>query len=204
MNMRKHQQGAALAIGLILLLIITLSGYVSMKGTILQEKMAIGLHNRALSNNGANTALRGGESFLYNLVKQTNGVNIEGTPDGSLFGIYTRYNDTSNPASGMNANYTTFIQDGSGGKEFSADIDLTATGSLNANLAEQPKYMIQELLTSESNGASTQFGGTGGVGGGSSNQQKTYLVTGWSTSGDGKSSSLVQSLYTAVVSSSSQ
>ena len=67
MNMRKHQQGAALAIGLILLLIITLSGYVSMKGTILQEKMAIGLHNRALSNNGANSALRGGESFLYNL-----------------------------------------------------------------------------------------------------------------------------------------
>ena len=36
----KNQKGAVLAVGLILLLIITLMGYVGMKGTILQEKMA--------------------------------------------------------------------------------------------------------------------------------------------------------------------
>ncbi len=202
-NMKNKQQGAALAIGLILLLIITLMGYAGMKGTILQEKMAIGLHNKALSNNGANSALRGGESYLYNLVRDTNGVNIEGTPTGRLRNIFSRYPVINDPESGMIDAYTTFIEGGVGGTDFSTDFNLTTTSSQNADLAQQPQYFIQELLASESSGVSGQFGNTGATGGGA-NTQKSYLVTGWSTSGDGKSTSLVQSLYTAVTSSTSQ
>jgi len=79
MNTQK-QTGAALVVGLILLLIITLMGYSTMKGTMLQEKMAAGIHNRILAYGGANSALRDGEGFLYNLIDSTNGCLLYTSP----------------------------------------------------------------------------------------------------------------------------
>lgn len=193
------QNGAALAVGLILLLIITLMGYTGMKGTILQEKMAAGLHNKSLANGGANSALRAGEKKLYNLVKDTNGVNIEGTPDGTLFGIYSNYENVNNPQSGMNENVIDFIEKGTGGTDYDVeDYSFIATPALNARLASQPKFIIHEIVTTTS-GVTIEFGNVGG--GTDGNVQKTYAVTGRSTSGDGRSDSVFQSLYTAVTSS---
>ncbi len=197
MKTKSSQKGAALAIGLILLLIITLMGYTGMKGTILQEKMAAGLHNKTLANGGANSALRAGEKALYNLVKDTNGVNIEGTPGGTLFGIYSNYQEVNEPQSGMNQNVLDFIEDGAGGTEH-RDFNFTTVASKNAQLAAQPKYIIHEIVTTPA-GVTVEFGSVGG--GTDGNIQKTYAVTGRSTSGDGRSNSVFQSLYTAVTSS---
>jgi len=200
----KKQNGAALAVGMILLLIITLMGYTSMKGTMLQEKMAAGVHNRTLANGGANTALRAGESFLYNIIGISNAVNVQGTDAGSLFGIYSRYATLGDPSSGPNPYVQTFMNnDWSNPLGTSMDYDYTNTASDNSNLRQNPRYLIQQLNVSSGSGnISVEFGGgPNGSNGGLGGNQKTFLITGKSQSGDGNSFALVQSLYTVVTNS---
>ncbi len=201
----KKQQGAALGVGLILLVIITLMGYTGMKGTMLQEKMAAGLHNRTLAAGGANSALREGEWFLYNLVKETNGVNIQGTPDGEFNGIYSYLEKPNESDSEVNPVVTKFkkrnwiSQKGTVLDGFTQDID-----HINAKLKNNPQYLIYELKNAVSgfNDVNSQEFGVGrGRISGSSSQFRAFAVIGKSDSGDGKTFSLLQSTYTAIVSS---
>lgn len=57
----KQQQGAALVVVLLLLLVITLLGLASMRGSIMQERMAGAEYARSVAFNGAEAALRAGE-----------------------------------------------------------------------------------------------------------------------------------------------
>lgn len=205
MNNPGRQHGAALAVGLILLLIITLMGYTGMKGTMLQEKMAAGLHNRSLANAGANSALRAGEDYLYNLVENTNGVIPEGTPDGVLQGIYSRLVSSTDPASDLNPILVDFKKRNwshSNGVAHSFDF---ASVNNNGALYQSPEYIIEEIAGITGALDNTQNWGNvgGGSGGGSAGANlRNYLITGKSMSGDGKTISLVQSTYTVVPSSS--
>jgi Tfp pilus assembly protein PilX len=198
------QQGAALAVGLILLLIITLMGYTGMKGTMLQEKMAAGLHNRSLANAGANSALRAGEDYLYNLVENTNGVIPEGTPDGVLQGIYSRLVSLTDPASDLNPTLVDFKKrNWSHSNGVAHSFDFTSVNN-NGALYQSPEYIIEEIA-GIGGLDDTQIWGTvgGGSGGGSAGANlRNYLITGKSMSGDGKTISVVQSTYTVVPSSS--
>ena len=200
----QKQTGAALVVGLILLLIITLMGYSTMKGTMLQEKMAAGIHNRVLAYGGANSALRNGESFLYNLIDSTNGVFIEGTPSGRLFNVYSQYQIAGEPSSGLNPIVENFKQnDWSSSPGTSHSEDLTATSYVNANLSVNPEYLIEHVLfTAAGANGTIEFGGVASGAGSDAAQQKAFLVTGKSRSGDGNSFSLLQSLYTVVTDSS--
>ena len=202
-NMKQHakQQGAALAVGLILLLIITLMGYTGMKGTMLQEKMAAGLHNRSLANAGANSALRAGEDFLYNLVESTNGVIPEGTPDGVLQRIYSRLGGDQEPTDPLNPIVVDFKKrNWSHPAGVDHAFDFTAVNN-NGALYETPEYIIEEIagITGALDN-SQAWGETGGSGSAGSNL-RNYLITGKSMSGDGKTISLVQSTFTVVPSS---
>ena len=207
---RKQQEGAALAVGLILLLIITLMGYTGMKGTILQEKMAAGLKNRSMAYAGAQSALRAGEQFLYNLVETTNGVVIEGTAGGSLSNIYSMYNTPGSAASGLNSTVESFMQNDWSTSGTSPAHNYTASSYVGSSLSIQPEFMIQHIRGTNAGGAGSgnitvefgNYGSGGGGGGGSSPQQSTFLITGKSRSGDGKSFAMLQSVYTAVPNSS--
>ncbi|TDR18422.1 pilus assembly PilX family protein [Marinicella litoralis] len=219
MQLKTHQQGAVLAIGLILLLIITLMGYTGMKSTMLQEKMAAGLHNRSLANSGSHSALREGEEFLYNLIENTNGVDVVGTPNGALFNIYSMYQQVGVASSGENTIAAAFKNNdwtATGGTATSKD--YTAVTEKGAALSVQPQYIIQHLRDTDviaspfggaaaSGGATHEFGATGSGGGGSSvgsgagTVQDTYLITAKSRSGDGNSFAITQTVYTAVTSS---
>lgn len=198
----KHQQGAALAVGLILLLIITLMGYAGMKGTMLQEKMAAGLHNRSLAFSGANSAVRHGEEFLYNLVQQTNGVNVKGTPNAMFYGIYSHLEDKEgDPILGVNKAVKKFQErnwTSSAGMDHQHDF---TSASYNGALERRPQYIIEELVGAGVNSVNSQEFGS--VGGSDANIQKAFLITGKGPSGDGNTVTLSQSMYTVVVSSSS-
>lgn len=219
------QKGAALAVGLILLLIITLMGYTGMKSTMLQEKMAAGLHNKALANLGAHSALREGEKFLYNLIDNTNGVQATGTPNGNLFKIYSMYQEVGDPESGKNITVEQFKgNDWTTVSGTETQYSFTGITQKGAALSVEPQYMIQHIRNtaqdgsifssggSSSNGSGTthEFGAGGGSGsggggggsGGSGTNQDTYLITAKSRSGDGNSFSIVESVYTVVTSSS--
>ncbi len=198
-----HQQGAALAVGLILLLIITLMGYAGMKGTMLQEKMAAGLHNKSLAHSGANSAVRAGETYLYNLVSQTNGVNVEGTPAGSLFNIYSHYQTPKNAASGLNTVVEKFKERNLSSTAGTAHSHNFTSSSYNGALSNQPQFIIEELQSVISGGGEGSQEFASGAGGGSDGSvQKAFLVTGKSTSGDGNTILMNQSMYTVVVDSS--
>jgi|GEM_PF-862366 len=220
---RSQQHGAVLAIGLILLLIITIMGYTGMKGTMLQERMAAGLHNRSLANSGSHSALREGEEFLYNLIENTNGVNVAGTPNGALFNIYSLYQQVGVPSSGDNAIAAAFKANdwtAIGGTAVS-NTNYTTISEEGAALTVQPQYIIQhvrdtDMLASPFGGvgatageATHEFGSSGsggsgssGSGGGGGTVQDTYLITAKSRSGDGNSYAIAQTVYTAVTSSS--
>lgn len=200
-GMRK-QQGAALAVGLILLLIITLMGYTGMKSTMLQEKMAAGIHNRSLANAGSNSALRAGESKLYNLVKETNGVNVTGTPDGAFRDLFSYLADEDDPTSGVNPVVDDFLkQNWVNSRGTGHDYDFTAVG-YNGALVRSPEFLIYELPWSSAGPGTQEFASGSTPGDNAGNKQQSFVVVGKSQSGDGLSYSLVKSLYTVVTSSS--
>jgi type IV pilus assembly protein PilX len=62
-NMQR-QRGVSLVVVLILLLIMTLLGLASMRGSILQERMGSGLYDRSLSFQAAEAAVREAEARL--------------------------------------------------------------------------------------------------------------------------------------------
>jgi len=198
----KRQQGAALAVGLILLLIITLMGYVGMKGTMLQEKMAAGLHNRSLAMAGANSAVRAGESFLYNLIDSTNSVQARGTPSGSFFDLYSQLTSEKDLSAPINPIVKLFKERNWNSAAGTVHANDFTTSTYNGALSQQPQYIIEELPYELSFGGSRNDRLSGG-GGGGDDEQKVFLVTGKSPSGDGRTIVLVQSMFTAIISSSS-
>jgi type IV pilus assembly protein PilX len=66
---RTRQRGVVLAVGLILLLVMSLVMIVAMSGTILQERMAGALRNESIADAGADSALRDGELWVWNQIQ---------------------------------------------------------------------------------------------------------------------------------------
>ena len=69
----KQQQGAVLAVSLIMLLLLTMVGITGMQTTSLEEKMAGNTNNLNLSFESSETALRIGETFLNGLTTHVTG-----------------------------------------------------------------------------------------------------------------------------------
>ena len=73
------------------------------------------------------------------------------------------------------------------------------TSTYNGALSQQPQYLIEEVIFGErSKDTNAIRPGAGG-----SSKPRVFLVTGKSPSGDGRTIALVQSMFTAVISSSS-
>lgn len=85
-----HQRGIALIVVLILLLIMTLLGLASLRGTLLGERMSGGLFDRSLAFQAAESALRQGEAVAAALTAVptaadcTNPSGVCGTPTNGL------------------------------------------------------------------------------------------------------------------------
>jgi type IV pilus assembly protein PilX len=60
----RRQNGAALVIVLILLLVMTWMGVSSMRGTAMGERMSAGIYDRSISFQAAETSLREGEALI--------------------------------------------------------------------------------------------------------------------------------------------
>ena len=64
---RETQGGAVLFVALVFLILLTLIGLTATGTSILQEKMTGGMRNRQLGLMGAESAMRGGEAYLWTL-----------------------------------------------------------------------------------------------------------------------------------------
>ena len=96
MNRNPHnpskQQGAALAVSLIILLLMTLIAVTGMQTTTLEEKMAGNSRDRNLAFQAAESALRQGETWLEGFANTTEFGDGEGT-GGTAIGLYDEDNN---------------------------------------------------------------------------------------------------------------
>ena len=191
---KKSQRGATLAIGLILLLIMTLIGVTALKTTALQEKMAGGLHNKVLAEAGVESALREAEDYLWNYYQNSNGVPLIANLTASV-GVHS-WNAPDAIAFRTSKDWVNT------GTEYGNNNSHKLTGiHVSANLKKEPRYIIEEIVNSGSGGSETtiaEFGETeisSGYGE-SSGLLRSFRITARSVSGDGKITSMAQSVFT--------
>ncbi len=85
---RNSQQGAILIVALIMLLLVTIIGLASIRGTSLQERMAGNLRDQELALQAAEAALRQGESIVVSKF-EANTLNTLATADQA--GTYSSF-----------------------------------------------------------------------------------------------------------------
>jgi len=130
-----RQQGVALVVSLIILLLTTIIGVTAMQGTTMEDRMATNMVDRNLAFEAAEAALRDAESWL---MAQT--VNPGATSDGSS-GVWTSGapfllgdgDDTND----RNASTIDWANDGN------VYGSLTGAGTVSG-VAAQPLYLIEE------------------------------------------------------------
>jgi type IV pilus assembly protein PilX len=131
----KHQDGAALVVALIFLLLMTLLGTSSMRGATMQERMSGNMRDYNLGFQSAEAALRDGEDFLRN-------TNV--LPDFDDTGGFYIVNSPNRPIWHGDA-----VTDGNGYVSYPTDIEGTS---------ERPKYYIERLSTARPAGTETETG----------------------------------------------
>lgn len=123
-----RQQGVALFISLVVLLIITILGISSLQTTSLEERMAAGARDRDLAFQAAEAALISGEQF------------IETLGPGSLGQFSANSNGLFVPAdSGDPPRWETV--------DWKGDGTIPASGANIAGVSSQPRYIIEHVST---------------------------------------------------------
>lgn len=127
------QQGAALVVGLIMLLLLTLVGVAGMRDTLLQEKMVGNMRDREIALQAAEAALRDGEAYLNQVV----------LPDfANNGGIYDLNIDpalTQRVVGGKPVSETEFW------REWNWDADAVEYSLNLAGVDAKPAYVIERL-----------------------------------------------------------
>lgn len=119
---KSNETGAALIVGLIILVALTLLSLSAMRNTMLEERMAGNFRDRSLAFQGAETAMRDAEAYL----RQANLPPFNGSQPG-LLGLTT--------GSGSTGFWSSFDW---------ANNSRRAASSLSY-LKEQPRYVVEEL-----------------------------------------------------------
>lgn len=90
-----QQKGVALIMALVMLVIVTLIGLAGIRETVLQERMAGNLYDRAIAMQSAEFAMAAAEKYLYETARSTvrgnskitdctvDGANCKGVPDAN-------------------------------------------------------------------------------------------------------------------------
>lgn len=129
-----QQRGATLVIALVILLVMSLIGIATMKGSTLQERMAGNARQKAVAKNAALTAMREAELWLQASVQNPAAIN---SFDGSTTGLYS----TVSPPGRQKAKTDFDVTDPSEwtGKGVASTV-------LSADLVSaQPKYIIEYI-----------------------------------------------------------
>lgn len=200
-----HQQGVALVVGLIFLLITTLMAVTAMSGVIMQERMAGNLRNVSIANTGAESALRAGEDWLRGLI--SNGEEFVGNCGGSQ-GLFDRSDTTCGAFASADAfrSGTGWSSAGTGIHEYPSN--LLGAGEIGnheaSGLARRPQFLIEHMgdlspgsLTVREWDSSGGYTGVADAGTGTA--AKVYRITGKSTGSTANVVRKVESYYASYV-----
>lgn len=173
----KQQRGAVLLVGLIMLLLLTIIGMASIRGSDLQERMAGNMRDRSLAFDAAETALRRGEDTVSGLAGLT-------LPAINTAGYYEDLNKTTNNALPDRPTIWDKTVWGTSGKALTA-------GTL-AGVGEQPRFIVEKVLvtvSTKSLGSGVDFtSDTGSVG-------EFFRVTARGTGGTADAEVVLQSSF---------
>lgn len=64
-SIKRRPRGAVLAVGLMLLLVVSMTAVIAMSGAVLQEKMVGAVRNESIADNGVESALRDAERWIW-------------------------------------------------------------------------------------------------------------------------------------------
>ncbi|MBP7136858.1 MAG: hypothetical protein KBA57_10900 [Sphingomonadaceae bacterium] len=158
----KNQRGAVLFVALVFLILLTLLAVTASSTSILQEKMTGGMRSRQLSLVGAESTLRGAEAFLWQLsydgsqplppcIDASGAVNCvyRLTPSGLLMDNVQSFRterewEPVTPLSGWFA--------------YAHAMTGLAGSAETAELAEQPRFIIEDLGPAVPPGSGQQLG----------------------------------------------
>jgi type IV pilus assembly protein PilX len=170
-QLANKQQGLALVVSLIMLLLMTLLAVNSMQTTVLEEKMAGNYKDRNMAFQSAESGLRAGEDYL----RDTAALPIF---DGATAGLYqptitgqARWNLIDWSQAGQVRAYVGSI-DSYGGAQLLADL---------------PNYIIEEMQPVLSEGASLEVG--------TALENRYYRVTSQAVGGTASSVVMLQTTY---------
>jgi type IV pilus assembly protein PilX len=141
MRTRSRQRGVVLAVGLILLLVMTLIMIVAMSGSILQERMAGAMRSESIADVGADSALRDGELWVWEAVAAA-GMQLSGSQ--AAFPLDARSGGTYQSPGPANAFRTSYAWELGG-------VNYGTAGSINFpvddyyRMAQSPSYVIETL-----------------------------------------------------------
>lgn len=198
---RHPQQGSALIMSLVFLLILTLLVITASSSSMLQFRMAGNLRNAQQAEISANNGLRGAEWMLWTVAKQAGGHLLCTDGELSSHGCIM-FNERSDA-----------YDDGGVVREFQSEAGWLSTGieykgsggfdytddSLDtAQLAQNPRYIVEDLgrVRPPGAGPAVESGSAGGMLGNSVNMN-SYRITARATGGSEKSIRVMQSTFDA-------
>jgi type IV pilus assembly protein PilX len=201
-RVRRAQHGAVLVIALIFLLLLTILAISASGRSLLQERMAGGLHSAQQAVMGAQTALRGAEWKLWTSTSNvTSHLNC-----GS--GIFTDcyVNDPAKPIAAVEnfRNQPGWVTTGATvykGSQGAVDYTSIAGANEVGDVAKNPLYIIEDLgmeLPPGVSGNLHETGATGVTGGGSSTTTRhIYRITARATGGSPNTVRVLESTFAA-------
>ncbi len=197
---RHSQRGAVLFLAMIFLVLLAVLAVTASSTSIMQERMTGGLRNKQLGLMGAESTLRGGESFLWNLsfdVRQPLPPCIPGSISTDCV-----YMPRSNGL--LMSKVQTFrtsrdwLDPGTdGAREYAEGLTGLTGSALTARLATQPRFMIEYLGVAlppfRTGGAKNAQGTTSRVG-----EHHLYRITARSQGGTNGVIRIAESYYSAM------
>lgn len=175
----RRQQGAALVTVLVLLLVMTLLGIVSVRATVLEERMSAGMLDRSLAFQAAEAALREGERRATVVAFPASGCSsgVCGIPDPSAAPVWESATVWANAPEAQT--------------EFEG-------------LVDPPRYIVELIATdvpgTGSSGECSTSGDVSGVDCAVTGTQRRFRITARSqseTDGDGRAVVVLQSILAA-------
>lgn len=203
----RAQRGAVLVVALIFLLLMTMLAISASTRSLLQERMVGGLRNAQLAEMGAEAALRGAEWKLWSAAGNGPGVDC-----GTIVITECYVHDPLNPVASVTAfragsGWVTagaFEYRGSGDgfvfKDMSGSTLISAEQRELAKLAENPRYLIEDLGPEQplGGGSAHESGVTSSTDSGPGNVSKhIYRITARSTGGSANTVRVLESTFAA-------
>ena len=207
MTRRNPQRGAALFVGVVLLVIISLMAIAASGTSVMQERMAGGTRNVSLAFNGGESALRGAENLVFYEARRSAGDMTSGGDTTMRVCTPQLQNAAGVPCyrfagEDTSADLITFRTASGWVEDFGTDytrIPYETAPYATAVLSDAPKFVIEDLGVVRLPGTDHCEGGDSG--GGCTDTKgmlRNYRLTARSRGGSDSVVRAVESTYSAV------